>query len=142
MTRARIIGAGGLHEMMSALTGDHADDKPTTHPIDPRAQAMELRDRFRRASMTTKLEPGILCREKRGMSMLKVPSLILFWRWLDPADVQDAAIIAKAVSQKHIFRTDCMVAFLDTDGDLNILDYESWRLEPCDDFPDDAEVPG
>jgi hypothetical protein len=137
MKKVTMMGPEGLQGLMAAFA-DSQDDAPQTHPIDERAQAMELRDRFRRAQITPALKPGMFCREKRGMTILKTERLILFWRWLDPADTQDELIIANSIHKKIVNRTDCMVGFLDHDGNLCVSDYESWRLEPCDAFPEDA----
>lgn len=138
MTKARIIAEGPLRELMSAMSGSQ-EEQPKDHPIHPLAQAMELRDRFRRAHVKAALEPGMLCREKPGMAALKTSRLIIFWRWLKPEDTQDALIIEDAVANKAVNCTDCMVGFLDHEGDLIVVCFESWRLEPCAEF--DAEVP-
>ena len=127
----------GLRELLSAVAEE--EETPKLHPIDERAQAMELRDRYRRAMVKTPFEPGALCREKRGMGGLTTARLVIFWRWLDPADTQDARIIEDSVTKRLVNRTDCVVGFLDRDGDLVITHYESWRLEPCNEF--DAEAP-
>lgn len=125
-----------LHELLTSMPNDH--DEPTTHPIDPRAQAMELRDRFRRAGILTPLVPGMLCREKRGMTMLRIPLVVMFWRWLDPADAQDAVLIKDTVQKLRVSRIDCIIGFLDSDGDLVVTPSETWRLEACDAaFPED-----
>lgn len=125
-----------LHELLTSMPDDQ--DEPTTHPIDPRAQAMELRDRFRRAATDPALAPGMLCREKRGMGMLKRAPLVMFWRWLDPADAQDAVLINQDMMKHYRSRADCLIGFIDKDGDLLLTPNESWRLEACDAaFPED-----
>jgi hypothetical protein len=126
-------------EMFAAMLGGQREPESETHPIDPLAQAMELRDRFRRAMIQAPLEPGMLCTEKRGMGILTTARLVMFWRWLDPAVDEDAAIIDRAVTNQAVHHTDCMVGFLDENGSLRIMDFESWRLEPCDAaYPEDA----
>lgn len=138
MTKARIIAEGSLHDLMSAMQSSQ-EEEPKSHPIQSLAQAMELRDRFRRAQVKAAFEPGMLCREKLGMQVLKTPRLIMFWRWLHPEDEQDALLIADSVDKRMVNRTDCMVGYLDNAGDLCVTHFESWRLEPCTEF--DAEVP-
>lgn len=126
-----------LSDLMGSMQNDQPEES-TTHPIDPRAQAMELRDRFRRAGILTPLVPGMLCREKRGMAMLRRDQLVIFWRWLDPADVLDATLIDETVQKRHVSRIDCLIGFLALDGDLILTPNESWRLEACDAaFPED-----
>jgi hypothetical protein len=138
MTEARITMEGPLHHLMSAMSGNE-DQEPEVHPILPLAQAMELRDRFRRAQIEAGLYAGMLCREKPGLGVLTSQRLIMFWRWLDPADTQDALIIADVVRRLIVNRVDCMVGYLDHDGHIEVTTFESWRLEPCDEF--DAESP-
>jgi hypothetical protein len=128
----------GMSGILASMMSQRDDDTPATHPIDPRAQAMELRDRFRRAMVSTQFEPGMLCIEKRGMALLRSPQLVVFWRWLEPTDVQDAAMIADSVEKSLVHRTDCIVGLLDHDGDLKVVSFESWRLQRCDAYPEDA----
>jgi hypothetical protein len=125
-----------LPNLMAAML-ETEDEAPSPHPIDERAQAMELRDRYRRASVSAQLEPGMLCREKRGMGFLKRSPLVMFWRWLDPANEQDAAIIDHNVRERTMHQVDCYIGFIDGDGDLCFTAGESWRLEPCGEFPDE-----
>lgn len=135
MSRApRIAGFADLIGRMSEGT----DDESKVHPIDPMAQAMELRDRFRRGHLVTLFQPGMLCREKRGLGILKHDPLVMFWRWLDPTDAQDAAMIDDAARKRDQDKVDCLIGFIDADSDMNIFVHESWRLEPCDDYPDDG----
>lgn len=128
----------GIPALRGLFEQHQDDDAPQMHPIEPQAQATELRDRFRRATTAAALVPGMLCREKLGMTVLKSPGLIMFWRWLDPSYAQDALIIADSVHKKYVNRTDCMVGFLDHGGGLVVLNFESWRLEPSDEFTDDT----
>jgi hypothetical protein len=126
-------------ESLMRQSGHDVDDQPKTHPIDELAQAMELRDRFRRAAVTTEFQPGMLCREKRGMATIKLRGLVMFWRWLDPKDAQDAAMIDEIARKMFSHRHDCIIGIIDAGGDLAIGVGESWRLEPCDgEFPEDA----
>lgn len=108
------------------------------HPIDRRAQAMELRDRYRRAIQPAKLEPGMLCREKMGVGILKRRPLVMFWRWLDPDNANDRAVVKEVLTVRAAADLDCLIGILDVDGDLTLLPGESWRLEPCEaDYPED-----
>lgn len=135
-----------LRELLAAMNavdrnvglGRHHD-----HAIHPYAQAMELRDRFRRAVIINHLEPGMLCHEKRGLGSLKLPdAVVMFWRWLDPKDVQDAQVIAREVANSGSSRTDCLIGLLTDEGTLALGPTESWRLEPCDaEFPENGEAP-
>lgn len=104
----------------------HSENK---HPIDERAQAMELLDRFRRADAPAGLRPGDLCREKRGIHTLAMAPVLVFWRSLDSSDPQDALIIRDAVKHRHVLRVDCMVGFIEPDGILTCMAQEPWRLD-------------
>lgn len=113
-------------------------DEATEHPIDRRAQAMELRDRFRRAMRAAKLEPGTLCREKSGLGILKRRPLVMFWRWLEIGRATDEALVKYTQTQRAAADTDCLIGILDADGDLMVMPGESWRLEPCEaDYPEE-----
>lgn len=121
---------------MSAMDS-YDDDTDASHPIDERAQAMELRDRFRRAMIRTALAPGVLCREKRGMGILAHAQPVMFWRWLDPADAADMAMILHGLETWRVHRIDCVVGLIVPDGGLMLERTESWRLERCDGLPED-----
>lgn len=123
-----------MDEVVAQLAQASAQgDEPVLleHPIHPVAQAMELTDRFRRATNAAPLAPGMLCREKRGMGVLRRNPVVMLWRWLDPADVVDREML-KAYMIKHVSnRADCVIGFLDQDGELVIHVGESWRMQPA-----------
>lgn len=102
------------------------------HPMDPMAQAMELRDRWGRYNQNhdPRLRPGALCREQRGMSTNRLnPLLLMFWRWLDITDPQDRMLIKDCINDRMVDRLDCMIAYISERGNLIIAPGESWRLE-------------
>lgn len=100
------------------------------HPIDPRAQSMELRDRYDRAHQPCSVKVGDLCQEKRGLRTLIMEPVLILWRWLNLTDQQDMAYVAHAQKHRNASSLDCVVAFVDDDGDLLLSAHESWRLEP------------
>lgn len=120
-----------MDEMVARLAQASDEPERSEHPIHPAAQAMELTDRFRRATTVAPLVPGMLCREKRGMGMLRRDPVVMFWRWLDPDAVVDRMMIKRYLGKHLSNRVDCLIGVIDGDGDLMIHVGESWRLEPA-----------
>lgn len=116
--------------------GGGRDEEAMKHPMDPVAQAMELRDRYKRykRKRDSRLKPGALCREQRGMTTNRLnPLLMMFWRWLDIKDPQDRMLIEDGINDRMINRIDCMTGYISERGNLILVPTESWRLEVVED---------
>lgn len=97
------------------------------HPIDRRAQALELRNRWDRAFGLRVghppppfepygLVPGSLCLEKEGLGRFDHAPLLVVWRPMDPKDWQDRLIVRHWIeTMGTVDRIDVFVGMLDDD---------------------------
>lgn len=86
------------------------------HPLDPRAQAMELVDRYKRAHVKYELKPGDLCVEKTGMGIFDDSPVLIFWRVLDPAVWCDRKIMKDFIKKEWCNGVNCLIGRLDDDA--------------------------
>lgn len=98
---------------------DQHEKSAIKHPIDPLAQAMELRARW--ASVyghPTAGLSGALVKEKRGLLRFNHDPVLIVWRMLDAEHSrQDWQIIKHYIKQYTVPEPcDCLVAFLDDNG--------------------------
>lgn len=117
------------------------DDKTEEHPVHPIAQALELQDRFRRASCKNHFAPGDLCRCRRGFIDVKSDPILMYWRTLHATDFQDQKIISEWLDKHYVLYVDCIVGMLTDDGSSVIfLPFCSALLEPHDPRSKDGEA--
>lgn len=98
------------------------------------AQAMELRLRFDAFRTQHDLKPGDLVREKHGIGFLKdnlsENAVLMLWRFLDENDAQDWEKIQHFHRTLSFERVDCIVIFVDDDGDTRWIMHNTAALEP------------
>ena len=104
-----------LMAFLASRQGGTAGD--TAHPIDPLAQAMELRARYRAVYGSHDGITGILVKEKRGVPRYNHDPVMILWRDLDMDDEQDYDLAIRfARRHEALERLDCVVAYLSDCG--------------------------
>lgn len=110
-----------LAELLSQAASQD-DKKLRQHPIDPLAQAMELRSRFQTVHGDTLQFPqhtavGRLFKEKAGVRRYLHDPVLIVWRMLDMEDSQDWEIVKDYISKFHVLdRFDCVTGMLNEEG--------------------------
>lgn len=124
---------------IAQVLGAEQEPLPTSHPIDPLAQAMELTDRLERMAADHTFEYGMLCRQKRGLGPLRTDPVLAFVRYLDLSSTIDQQIVADHIREHMINTVDCIVAMLGDKsecihflvGSAALLEpYEPWKKTP------------
>ena len=107
-----------------------------THPVQPLAQMMELRDRYERSQIKHDLQAGMLCVEKVGLGYFSDRPVLMLWRILDVESWLDREIIKDHVREVAINQVDCIVARLSDDASyLQFVPHAMERLEPYTELP-------
>ena len=115
---------------LAALLRQQAEESRRDLHIDPRAQAMELRDRYMRCTQPSTLKPGDLAKERLGCAIFTDNPMLILWRLLDWNDPNDKEIARDHINRYRVNRLDCMIARLPGDGHMQITPHELARLEP------------
>jgi hypothetical protein len=124
-----------LTEMFTNAALSAVKDEP--HPMDPLAQAMELRARFRDVYGDVMSLPGAherpivgsLVKGKRGLSRYKGDPVLIVWRMLDDDNWQDVELVTDYI-KRHFCgeRMDCITGYLNDGGNTVVLEPHALRL--------------
>lgn len=104
-------------------------------PVQPMlAQAMDLTSAFAAATNGHPIVPGCLYQERQGCGIFSDDKpenriVIIVWRMLSQDNELDFYLMRKITAQTRGCVPDCLIC-RKHDGDLLIMPYESWRLEP------------
>lgn len=99
------------------------------HGLSEDAQKDNLLAAFSYYSARKRFDPGMIVRERQGLSVFTHKPVILWLRWLNRGDSHDDALAERAYHQMRWNKVDCVIMIVDDQGCASFHAHDSDVLE-------------